>query len=80
MTMKDLFHSLFHPSEQYRKDKEAEHHRDALTRIQIREYDGALYVSFDNIPVIKIDDLKDGYASLPDMRMHYEKYMNESLV
>lgn len=56
-----------------RRQKEVQ--QEALRRVQVREFGGELYFSFDGIPLLHADDLVDNLGSIVrDARNHFSDY------
>lgn len=49
--------------------------REALSRLQAREFEGNIYLCFDNVPIIQEVDLAEGLCCALDIaREHYLEY------
>lgn len=49
--------------------------REALSRLQAREFEGEIYLCFDNVPLIQeVDLVSDLGCALADAREHYLEY------
>lgn len=66
-------------SEEAHRQKVLKHERnikrEALSRLQAREFEGEIYLCFDNVPIIQEVDLVSDLGSvLTDAREHYLEY------
>lgn len=49
--------------------------REALSRLQAREFEGKIYLCFDNIPILQEMDLAGGVGYILEIaREHYLEY------
>lgn len=66
-------------SEEAHRQKVLKHERnikrEALSRLQAREFEGEIYLCFDNVPIVQEEDLAGclGYT-LDTARKHYLEY------
>lgn len=66
-------------SEEAHRQKVLKHERnikrEALSRLQAREFEGDIYLCFDNVPLIQeVDLVSDLGCALADAREHYLEY------
>ena len=66
-------------SEEAHRQKVLKHERnikrEALSRLQAREFEGDIYLCFDNVPIIQeVDLVSDLGCVLEDAREHYLEY------
>lgn len=66
-------------SEEAHRQKVLKHERnikrEALSRLQAREFEGDIYLCFDNVPIIQEVDLVDDLGRvLEEAREHYLEY------
>lgn len=66
-------------SEEAHRQKVLKHERnikrEALSRLQAREFEGEIYLCFDNVPLIQeVDLVSDLGCALADAREHYLEY------
>lgn len=57
--------------------------REALSRLQAREFEGEIYLCFDNVPLIQeVDLVSDLGCALADAREHYLEYrlLNDGMI
>lgn len=66
-------------SEEAHRQKVLKHERnikrEALSRLQAREFEGKIYLCFDNIPILREADLAGGVGYILEIaREHYLEY------
>jgi hypothetical protein len=55
--------------------REKEVKREAMHRLQVREFEGGLYLCLDNIPILKEIEVKQApLNALQEARRHYQDY------
>lgn len=74
-------------SEEAHRQKVIKHERnikrEALSRLQAREFEGEIYLCFDNVPLIQeVDLVSDLGCALADAREHYLEYrlLNDGMI
>lgn len=64
--------------EQHRREvlkRQKQVQQEALRRVQVREFGGELFFSFDGIPLLHADDLTDKLGNVVrDARAHFSDY------
>ena len=66
-------------SEEAHRQKVLKHERnikrEALSRLQVREFEGEIYLCFDNVPILQEVDLAEGLGyAVETAREHYQEY------
>lgn len=47
-----FLYSIFHPTETYREEQTAKIQADALTKVQAREFNGQLWLAYNDKPLV----------------------------
>lgn len=63
----------YHRQQVLKREKEVK--REAMHRLQVREFEGGLYLCLDNIPILKEIEMKQASLNaLQEARRHYQDY------
>lgn len=63
----------YHRQQVLKREKEVK--REAMHRLQVREFEGGLYLCLDNIPILKEIEMKQASLNaLQEARRHYQGY------
>lgn len=81
--MKHLLYTILHPFEMDLHKRRMRHHKEAIDKIQVKEYNGGFYISFEGIPLFDVDYVSTEFTEVADMikeiRARYEQYLNSLL-